>query len=202
MRRGLTVKQQRFAVGAVVLCATMTAAGLGISRIAAGAGDVTLNGVDQNALQNCANAGHTNCQSVVPGLQSCMAARLSCNQAAISQQSADRASAQAAAGGPLTESQAVAAAIRAAASPVSASVATAKEMSLADYIQWSGDHPSYPGMQSTNLLWVVTVHAGYLEDGGPAVKPTVVSPYTVIYDAATHQDLALCAGPRCPTLSP
>lgn len=80
------------------------------------------------------------------------------------------------------------------------SAATAKEMSVADYIQWSGDHLSSPGLQSTDLLWIVTVQAGYMEDGGPAVKPTVVSPYTVVYEVSTHQDLAICAGPRCPTL--
>lgn len=100
----------------------------------------------------------------------------------------------------MTESQAIAAAVRAASGPVPLSAATAKEMSVADYIQWSGDHLSSPGLQSTDLLWIVTVQAGYMEDGGPAVKPTVVSPYTVVYEVSTHQDLAICAGPRCPTL--
>lgn len=195
-------RRRRFALAGVVICAAVAAAALGLSRMAAGAGNVTLNGVDQTELQNCLTSGHNNCQNVVPRLQNCMAARLSCNQDAYDQRSAAHENASAATGGPMTESQAIAAAIRAAVGSAPPSAAAAKEMTLTGYVQWSGDHPAYPGMQSTDLLWVVTVQAGYMEDGGPAVPPTVVSPYAVVYDASTHQDIALCAGPRCPTIAP
>jgi hypothetical protein len=162
----------------------------------AGSGPV-VNGVDQTALQNCIAAGNGNCANTVPGLSACMASHLVCNQAANEKAESARSSAIAAAGAPMTESAAIADAVRGAkGGSASPSAAVAQQMTMKDFEAAASVSPM--GVAPTDLVWVVTVHADAVTDGGPAAAPTTVHQYTVVYDAASHEELMTCLGDRCP----
>lgn len=157
-------------------------------------------GVDQAALQACmtemAQGSPVWCEDRVPGLRACIAGRRICNQAAWQEQQANFPPLQADTRlSPMTQSQAVAAALKRAPAGTSTAAAKVRAMTLGEFESRDG-HEVNPHVAKTRQVWVVTVYAPtplMSYPGGPDAGKTASS-YTTVYDEPTGTELLYCTG--------
>lgn len=158
------------------------------------AGGTQSDTVDQQALQACIAQRTVNCEATVPGLAQCMAEkRMDCNQSATQQMLP--AQINAASGSPMSETDAISEARQFYPAAAASAPAAAKYMSLSQYVAMEPNEAgSFPGLSSSRMVWVVTVHASVYEDSMPGGSPTLKPYYTVVLDAVSGQTLVECVG--------
>lgn len=149
--------------------------------------------VDQQALKACIAQHTVNCEATVPGLAQCMAAkRTDCNQSA---QQMLPAQINAASGPPIAESDAINQARQFYGPTAASAPAVAKYISLSQYVAMEpAEAGAFPGLSTSRMVWVVTIHMTVYEEPLPGRTPTPEPYYTVVLDAVTGQTLVECVG--------
>lgn len=173
--------------------AAMAALVVVMAAVGAHAVETNDQSVDQRQLQECLADGTKNCVVEVPGLQECQDRGEICNVAA-ERDEASGFKPVTADGAPLTDKDAIAAALRLSTDThVTSSAATVQRLSWSEFAAREHVQPPAEADASGNVL-VVLVDAPAMTDGGPAAKPVEKPSYYVAYDEKTGNPVSTCIG--------